>query len=591
VGVTTSLWPTNDTALVPSRVFAAARGEGGPMPHVAYQERPEDWIVEKLGIPRETLRWSLNPGYRRRAWDGTPDPLSVILEALANWEDVGVEAATGTQKSFTAACIIFWFLACWRNSLVNTYAPKEDQLRLYIWKEITELWPRFQKMFPTAELTDLRIRMNGTDKWSAHGIATQLRAGEESATKAQGAHAEHMLTVTEETPGIESAIMKALRMTRTGDHNLQLSLGNPDDMQDTLHQFCVLPDTRHVIISALDHPNVVTGTTIVPGAASPAGIRRIAAEDPEGTPLYNSRVRGISPAEAIDSLIKLAWVQRAAARWKEAMRDVMKHGGARALGVDVANSERGDKASKAYFIGACLQKVVSKQCPNSNLLGAEVVEEATELGIDPAHIGVDPVGVGAGTVNEMVRLHMEPRRLGGSESPVQGAQRAPDGQSMDFAPDANLFNNLRSQMAWQLREDFRLDRIAVPDDPKLHAQLTALQYEKRGGKVILEEKAKVRRRLGRSPDDFDAIMYGNWVRPRSPIAEDRDAGDDRNPGFDYKRKRRLPRHRPIPEPGADAAAWADDDLRPNHFSMAGYGAFRVPSFFGGTPGDDDNESE
>lgn len=584
--MTTSLWPTRDTSLVPSQVFARARMPSGVRAHTAYQRRPLDWIVQKLGVARETLVWSMNSGYKNHEWDGTPEPLVQMLDAIANGEDVGVEAATGTQKSFTAACIILWFLACWMNSLVNTYAPKEDQLRLYIWKEITALWPQFQRMFPTAELTDLRIRMDGTDKWSAHGIATAVRAGEESATRAQGAHAEHALHVTEETPGIDPSVMTAIRNTRTADHNIQLSLGNPDDQQDPLHQFCVLPDTRHIIISALDHPNVVTGRMIVPGAATRMGIRRIAAEDEPGTPMYESRVRGISPAESTDALIKLAWVERAAARY-EAM---MKLGGARAMGVDVANSEKGDKSSKAYFRGACLQKVVSRQCPDSNVLGTEVFDEANELRIEPWHIGVDPVGVGAGTVNELVRLGMQVRRLGGSLSAVNGAQRAPDGTLMDFVPDANLFNNLRSQMAWQLREDFRLNRLAIPHDKKLFAQLTAIQFTKRGGKIVLEEKAKVKERIGRSPDDFDSIMYGNWVRPRAAIIEQQDAGDHRHPGIDYKNRRIKDRSRPLPDPAARFRGdERDDDIRPNSYHMPRGFAPKTPGFFGPQGDGDDDE--
>ena len=38
-------------------------------------------------------------------------------------------------------------------------------------------------------------------------------------------------------------------------------------------------------------------------------------------------------------------------------------------------------------------------------------------------------------------------------------------------------------------------------------------------------------------------MYWNWVRPRSSVVVDEDAGDDKHPGFDYKEKRR---HRKAP---------------------------------------------
>lgn len=564
-----SLWPTtadNDT-LVPMDVFQRARAGSGIVAHVAYQGRPEDWIVEKLGVPRETLRWSLNEGFLPHRWDGTPDPISAMLEALARWEDVGVESATGTGKSYTAACVILWFLACWKNSIVNTYAPKEDQLRLYIWKEIDSLWPAFQRLFPTAEKTDLRIRMDGTDKWSAHGIATAIRAGEDSATKAQGAHAPDMLLITEETPGIEPAIMTALRNTRTAAHNLQLALGNPDNQQDTLHQFCLLDGTTHIRISALDHPNVVCNRVVVPGAASPEGIARISAADEPDTPMYDSRVRGMSPSEAVQSLIKLAWVKAAALKYERLLLVTKgRWEGTPAIGLDVANSEKGDKSSRAFGRGEVLLQVVTKPCPNASILGDDTVDEAQSLGVAPPHIGVDPVGVGAATVNNMIARGYQPRMLGGALAPVTGAQRSPDGASMDFAPDANLFINLRAQMAWQLREDLRQGLVAI--EPKLAErlarQLTAPHYERAGGKVILEEKKHIRKRLGASPDDFDSVMYWNWVRPRSTEAERREMGDDQHPGFDYKAKRRQRKTAPVNEDGSLLDV-VEDDLRPTRF--------------------------
>ena len=67
------------------------RGEwsAGVRAHVEYQDRPLDWIVEKLGVPIETLRWSLNSEYRTHEWDGNRDPLVMILVGLAEWKDVG----------------------------------------------------------------------------------------------------------------------------------------------------------------------------------------------------------------------------------------------------------------------------------------------------------------------------------------------------------------------------------------------------------------------------------------------------------------------------------------------------------------------
>lgn len=69
--------------------------------YVEYQDEPIAFAVDHRGIREETLRGSLNPGYENHVWDGTPDPIVALAEALVEWKDVGVESATGTGKSHT----------------------------------------------------------------------------------------------------------------------------------------------------------------------------------------------------------------------------------------------------------------------------------------------------------------------------------------------------------------------------------------------------------------------------------------------------------------------------------------------------------
>jgi hypothetical protein len=205
----------------------------GVAPHADYQRDPIGWAVAKLGIPRHTLVWSANEGYRRHDWDGTADPLVVMAEALADWEDVGVESGTGTGKSFFAAVLVLWFLACFKSARVFTFAVKEDQLRLYIWKEIGKLWPQVQGHFPSAMLSDLRIpRDRRVRRLGAWGYSVAVKAGETSATAAQGMHAEHMLLIYEEAPGINPAVLEAGANTCTAPHNMRLAMGNPDAQDD-----------------------------------------------------------------------------------------------------------------------------------------------------------------------------------------------------------------------------------------------------------------------------------------------------------------------------------------------------------------------
>lgn len=272
--------------------------------HTEYRENPIGWIRDKLGVPERTLRWSLCPGYHTHEWDGTPDPLARVLEALAWGRNVGVESATGTGKTFLGACIVLWFLACHEDAIVVTAAPKQDQLKLHIWKEIGRLWPRFQQHFPKAQLLDGKVRMRDAvedrETWAATAFVCGVGADEASATKAQGFHAEHMLIVLEETPGIHSAIMTAFENTCTAPHNLRLALGNPDHVEDELHRFCLSPGVEHIRVSALDHPNVVAeDDRIVPGAVGRAAIERRQRLYAHLPALRDSRIRGISPEQAV----------------------------------------------------------------------------------------------------------------------------------------------------------------------------------------------------------------------------------------------------------------------------------------------------
>lgn len=511
------IWPAE--VEVSAMLGAVFKRAAGPTPLVEYRMDPVRFAVEVLGVSELSLRWSANPGYSDHRWDGSLDPIASMLEALAVGErQVGVESGTGTGKSFGLAIAILWFVACWDGARVFTFAPKEDQLRLYAWTELRKLWPRFKARFPTATLTDLRLRMLGgvDDSWGAVGYAVGVSADEAVATKAAGMHAEHMLLIYEEMPGQHNAVIAAGEHTCTGEHNLRLGVGNPDHQHDTLHEFCTEPGTVHIRASALDHPNVVLGRDVVPGAVGPASIAKRLEKHGEFSALFKSRVRGISPSESTDALIRRPWCDEAIARYS----DESFRAGKRAMGVDVANSEHGDHAAIARGLGACLLNVEDFACPDANELGRRVLAEAQADGVEGRHVGVDSVGVGAGTVNELRWRGQGCRALNGGERAFQKGDRerwrdqADDDDLPDSIIEEERYGNLRSQMWWQMRIDLQRGRIALPDDIELVRDLTTPTFETRGGKIWIESKEKLRERLGRSPDKGDAVVYWNWVRRR-----------------------------------------------------------------------------
>jgi hypothetical protein len=468
-----------------------------------YKSHPLDYFEKRLGINPATIDWSLLKEFKKHKWDGSINPLMKVLNALVNNNWVGVESATGTGKTFLGALIVFWFLECFDNALVVVTAPKQEQLSLHIWKEIGKLYPRFNR----GELTQLKLRIGSEEgEKMAVGFVAGIKADEECSTRAQGFHAENMLIILEETPGVPLPLMNALQNTCTAPHNLIVAFGNPDNTLDNLHQFCLQEKVEHIVLSAYDHPNVVLGNpSFIPGAASLAGIKRIESRFGKNHPLAQSRTRGISPGQSAHSLIRLDWIKNAVeyfanASSPEGELTEENIAGVYAMGVDAANSEYGDKAAIALGRGEYLVSVSDFQCPDSNQLGKiEVYNLMEEKGITPEYVGIDGVGIGAGTVNALKELGLQIVNIKGSESPVQFGS-------------AEEFNNLRSQMWWQMREDLRLGQIGIVNDSALIADLIAPKWFVRNGNIIVESKEEIKKRLGRSPNKGDAAVYWNWVR-------------------------------------------------------------------------------
>lgn len=469
-----------------------------------WANNPLDYMVERIGIPREYLDWSIIPEYKNHIWDGTENPLKKLLECLTgppekNW--IGVESATSTGKTVILAGIVFWFLECFANSLVVTSAPKEEQLSLQVWRWISKWYPKFNK----GRLTSLKLRMQeGNEDWVATGFVAGVEADAELNRKAQGLHAEHMLIICEETPGIPHQILEAFTNTSTGEHNIVLCVGNPDNELDELHMFCQKQRVNHIIISAYDHPNIVTGNNnFIPGAQTSIGIAGLLETygNDENHPMYLSRARGICPAGSQYSLIKAEWIRNAVDRFKDKYPrnkiNLNKIEGIHAMGLDVANSDAGDKAAKAKGKGFTLYSIEAFQCPNANKLGKEVFREMQEEEI--TDIQVDGVGVGAGTVNTMIEKGLT------KSINFQSAAKP-----VEIAGINEKFNNLRSQAWWFTRELFRKDMLDIVEDKELMKELATPLWNEINDKITVESKEEIKKRLGYSPNKADAFVMWVW---------------------------------------------------------------------------------
>lgn len=467
------------------------------------------------------MDWTLCPEYKNHKWDGTPNPIMAIFKAIQDGFWVVVKSAVSVNKTFTAACIVFWFLECWVGSYIATTAPKEAQLLTQIWAEISKLYKYFGKGTLLAGL--LRMETDINTKYRAEAFVAGTKATKESEEKAQGMHAPHMLNIIEETPGVPSPILNAIINTSTDPHNLILALGNPNSRMDNFREFDKLKRVVQIRISALDHPNIVCKKTLIPGAQSLLGLQTLKDKYTETGRLYLSRARGFTPGSAVDSLIRDEWIDAAIKRYNElcdtkgnllpdkviAYNLLMNIDNVPGLGVDVANSDDGDEAAICRGIGYVCTKIDSFQNPDSNILGDQVYQIAKDESINQRNIGIDGVGVGAGTVNTLKKYGYDE----GEINIIAGA--AP----IDISEVEELFINLRSQMWWMTREDFRKGRLAISGDSRelIDDLVTPKWTITTDKKIKVESKKDIKKRLsGRSTNQGDSFVMWNWKKYANP---------------------------------------------------------------------------
>jgi hypothetical protein len=530
---------------------------------LADRKRKEDWrrdpllwLDERLGEDPADFIWSINEGYEGHVWDGDKDPLAqawrvlsqsykdVAEGGLPSFKNVAIESGTGTGKTYWLARLVLWFLDCFEHSLVLTTCPSENQLKGGLWSEISMLYPKIKKLRPKSQKWQLRLAMEWgieehmteeektlarANAWQATGFITGSSSNKESEDKARGFHRKYMLIILEECTGIPPAIITAFQNTCTGNVNFIVAVGNPNNEFDALHQLAIQNDCYAIRASSLDHPNIVNQNEMYAGAITQSSINSRTDNYGVDSPLWQAMVRGISPAQSADSLIKLEWI--------EACIDtdhVETISSQNAVGVDVANSENGDKAALGWGETNTLVDVQEFQCPNATHLAYNLYMNSTTLGIkgyddyntpilddyhiDAQFVGVDSVGVGVATVNAFVDDNFRVQSLSGGQwqEVIPTEERWEAGKKIMAA--MYRFPNLRAQMYWELREDLRLRLINIKITDKVMLaqickELCIPKFEALNSMISIEGKKDIKKRMGgKSPNVMDAIVYWNWTR-------------------------------------------------------------------------------
>lgn len=196
-------------------------------------------------------------------------------------------------------------------------------------------------------------------------------------------------------------------------------------------------------------------------------------------------------------VIPTAWVVQAQARWRP--REIT--GPPTAVGNDPSRGGKDEfVVAKRYPDGwfGPLEIHDAKEAPDG-IVGAQILFKS--LGGDATvPVQIDIGGMAGSSVYD------QGRAIGLRAIPMNGAMAS-------FARDRSGrlgFVNKRAQWAWQFREwldpGSGLD-LALPPDPQMRSDLCAMRWKMTPRGIQIEAKEDLKKRLGRSPDRGEAVIY------------------------------------------------------------------------------------
>lgn len=429
-----------------------------------------------------------------------------LLESLRDRHQTAVYTAHNIGKSFSAAVAALWWIDTHRvgEAFVVTTAPSSAQVRAILWREIGRHHGRAQ----------LQGRVNLTSEWyiGQELVAMGRKPPDYKEDAFQGIHARYVLVIFDEATGVPRILWDAASTLTSNDESRFLAIGNPDDRHTAFGDACLDPDLaqdwNRIQISAYDTPNF-TGEAVTEHVAASLVTRRWAEQRKrlwgERSSIYQSKVLGMFPEDTDDGVVPYTWAQACRVLELPESEPVC-------AGLDVAGTGQDRTVLRERRGVRAGRERVWQEESDTVALATDVARSLREWGVK--RIVVDAEGVGHGMVSELQRLSTRHRAdplvaLHDAEVVAFRAAAHPT-----TTADGIKFLNARAQLYWHARELSRLqlwDLSEVTDDDVL-AELCAPRYEvvPASGKIKVEAKKEVKKRLGVSPDRSEALLLSYW---------------------------------------------------------------------------------
>lgn len=454
-------------------------------------ETPEvdytDWEDDPVGFIREVLGGEPWEGQKR------------IAESVAEHPLTAVRSCNSAGKDWTAAALSLWWVYA-RHGLVLLTGPTQRQVVEILFREIARF---FRGADLPGELYQSALKVGRGEQAGILGFTSR------TASKLTGFHAPRVFAVLTEAQDIEPYGWEGMLSCAAGGEDRVLALGNPLQPTGRFYQVSNAENWHAIQISATDHPNVREGRELIRGAVSRAFVRRMANEYGEDSQVYRARVEGEFPEFSQQSMFRRSWLEAAARRFES--EEFEEEDDELRAAVDPAG-EGSDKTALVVRRGKVVTRIdtwhepdpmanvgrIEEVLRDEGFVTAPEFEEEHGRHADHAQIPmvvVDTSGLGHGIGG---RLKERQFNVGSFKAGMQ-------------ANDPDQYRDAKAEAFYGLRRRFEQDRIALPQDEALFAELLATEYTQGSdGRLKVRPKSEIRERLGRSPDRADALAMAYY---------------------------------------------------------------------------------
>ena len=483
--------------------------------------------------------WNNKASTKKFVWNPWSD---WMLRAACEHSYLGVAGSRSSGKSdaFALWGIVNFLAAPNETKVIYTSTSLKDS-RGRIWGSVSEYWQAACAILGgevnmPGELVSsqglIRFRQGGvqSDKMGLSLVAGEKTKEKEAIGKLIGFKAKRLLLIADELPELSESLISAAESNLSGNPEFSMiGLGNPASMFDPFGMFCepsvgwaaLSDDTDEwttkrgycIRLNGEKSPNILAGKTVYPWMLTEEKLAEARRFMGTKSQLYCRMITATwSATGASDGIYTeadiIAYKANSPAIWQTPPTMV--------AGFDPAFSDGGDRSvlfisrygitSEGIKTLEFVKSIELDENTNNKLQSRTdqivtlLMDTCRKEGVHPRNLAIDGTGAGAPFCDAVKA------RFSGEFLEVNFGGKASDmpASGVDSTPSSEVYLNKVSEMWFVGREYIRSGQIKGIF-PALATELCSRSYvTKARGKIQIESKTELRKRIGKSPDMSDA---------------------------------------------------------------------------------------